>query len=53
MIIFDVLRYCYERLHSPQSGSSLLMPALAENNGGACAQRQSVKKHNKSSFRKM
>ncbi len=37
---------------APESSSSLLMSPLAENNGGACALRQSVKKYNKHSFNK-
>ncbi len=49
-IIYNVLQHYYDNLCSPESWSSLLMSQLAENNRGACALRQSVKKHNKRLF---
>ncbi len=50
MIMYDVLQHYYDDRCSPESWSSLLTSLLAENNGGSCALRQSIKKHNKHSF---
>ncbi len=47
MIMSDVLQHYYVKWCSLESWSSLLTSLLAENNGGACALRQSVKKYNK------
>ncbi len=43
LIIHDVLQHRYDSWCSPKSWSSLLTSPQAENNGGACALRQSVK----------
>ncbi len=48
--MYDVLQHYYDERRGPESWSSLLTSPLAENNGGARALRQSVKKHNKRSF---
>ncbi len=51
--MYDVLHHCYNNRCSPESWGSLLTSPLAENNGGACALRQSIKKYNKHAFYKM
>ncbi len=47
MFIYDVLQHYYDERCSPESWSLLLMSLLAENNRGARALRQSVKKYHK------
>ncbi len=49
-IIYDVIQYYYDNHGSPESWSSLLTSSLAENNRGACALRQSIKKYNQHLF---
>ncbi len=43
-IIYNVLLHYYDKHCGPESWSSLLTSPLAENNRGACAPGQSVKK---------
>ncbi len=48
--IYDHI-FCFTALRcSPVSWSSSLTSSPAENNGGTCARRQSVKKYNQRSF---
>ncbi len=44
-IIYNILQYYYDKQRSPENCSSLLTLLLAENNRGACALRQSLKKY--------
>ncbi len=49
-IIYNVLQHYYDKQCSSETLSSLLTSLLAENNGGACALGQSVKKYNERLF---
>ncbi len=46
----DIYNHSYDKRLSPESWSLKLTSPLAENNGGACALRQSGEKYNKCSF---
>ncbi len=46
MITYNVLQHYYDERRISVGWSSLLTSQLAENNKGACALRQSIKKYN-------